>query len=121
MKLNKNKKGSAVIYIVTIFAMITIIFIAAIVAPIGIRFTVDAYTAGENIMLSANQSISNIQDEAVKQSVRDTVQLAMDAQVNNIEVNSNIFQYSWVIIIIIVGLVAFIQARRLVEYGGGMI
>ncbi len=109
------------IYITTMIALITIVVIAAIIAPMGARINTEFYAAGEQIFLDANESLQGIQDENVKARLQATFDAAFAAQENNIEVNANIFQYGWVYAIIITGIIAFLLSRQLVETRGGFV
>ena len=113
----RGKKGQAVLYIYFIIAMIVIITIVGVAAPLGVLFNVKMYTAGESILNKSLVEINQIQDSAVRASINATVNSALAAGQNNIEVNSGIFQYSWIFVIIIAGVIFFINARRVIEVG----
>lgn len=115
--LKKNKKASVSLYLSFIIFAVIIIMIAAIAAPFGVLFTTEMYTAGEDILEMANESIQSISDSDVKDSVQSGLNNAFAAQENNIEVSSDIYQYGWVFIIILSGLVVFLYTRRLTEIG----
>lgn len=116
-----GKKGTVSLYITFMVLAIVIVLIAAVFAPMGVLFNTKMFTAGEDIMLKANASISDINDATVRTQVYDTIDSGLDGVQNNINVNNAIFQYGWVFILVIAGLVIFIYSRRLVEYGGGFI
>jgi hypothetical protein len=115
----KSKKGQAVLYVYFIITAIIIVTIAAVLAPMGVRFNAAMYAAGEDILEDSKADIDAIQDNAVRKQVNATVEAALDAGANNIEVNAQIFQYSWVIVLILTAVVVFLNARRLVEVGAG--
>ena len=115
------KKAQVTMYVVFIFVAIIIVTIAAILAPMGVLFNTEMFKAGEDILLMANQSMESIQNATVKAAIQGSTGSAIDAAQNNIDVNNNIFQYSWIVILGIGGLVAFLYSRRMVEYGGGFI
>jgi len=92
-----------------------VVLVAAVLAPIGVRFNTEAYLAGQDILENTQPSIDLISDADVLASVNSTVNAAKSAATNNIEVNSNIFQYSWIFIILLAGLVVFLYTRRLTE------
>lgn len=118
-----NKKGQVAIYIVFTIVAIMCVFMGAFIAPMGVDLTSKLYVEGETLMLDANETISTISDTTIKGQIQDTISNAMLAQQNNIEVHSAIFQYGWILAIVLVGLVAFMFTRSLVEYkaGGGLI
>lgn len=114
-----NKKAQAVLYVYFIIAAVIIVTIAAIFAPMGVLFNTKMYTAGEDILADAQDEIELIQDASVKAAVNDTVQSAKDAATVNINTNANIFQYGWVAVILLTGIIIFMQTRRLIEVGAG--
>lgn len=114
-----NKKAQVVLYIYFIIAAISIVVIAGFMAPMGVRFNAAMYAAGEDIIEDSLADIEGISDLTVRTQVNDTVHNALDASATNITVNANIFQYSWVVMILLVGLIVFIQTRRLTEVGAG--
>ena len=119
MKLfDKNKRGVISIYIVFLMVVIVVIFIGAFFAPIGTLLNTELYAAGEMVMLQANDSVSQIQNDTVRNSIELAIGQGLAAQENNVEVNTAIFQYSWVFVVLISGLVLFIFSRRIIEYGG---
>lgn len=109
------------IYFVWFIAAIAIIFIAAVIAPLGVQMNSEFYAIGEELMLDGNETISQISDATVKAEIQGIISQALNAQTNNIEVNANIFQYSWIFVLIVSAIVIFIFSRRLVEVGGGMV
>ena len=115
----KKKKAQITIYFVFFIAATMIILIGAFVAPMGVRFSTEMYMAGEQLLADSNVSIQNIADTTVRDQITGVISSAMNAQTNNITVSSNLYQYSWVFVLILVGLVSFLYTRRLVEYGGG--
>lgn len=115
----KNKKAVLSLYIVFFILAIVIVTITAVFAPMGVLFNTEMYKAGEDILLQSNKSISEISDTAVKAEVQAVIAEAKSDAQTNIEVNADLFQYGWILLISIVGIVLFIYARQLVEYGGG--
>lgn len=115
-----NKRGTIMLYISFFILAVIIILLAAILAPLGVQFNSQMYETGEEILLDANETIKNIDDSTVRGQIQTSLSNAIDAQQNNIEVNAAIFQYGWVFVVILTGLVLFIYARRLIEVGGGL-
>jgi len=85
----------------------------------GVLFNSVMYTEGEEILGMANESIQNIQDASVKAAVQDNLDNAFAAAQNNIDINADLFQYSWLLMIGLAGLVVFMFTRRLVETNQG--
>lgn len=119
-KIIKNKKGLLSIYIAFVIVALSIILFAAIFVPMGVLFSSQAYVAGEGILRSANDSFENIQDPNVKSAVTGSVGAAIDSSQSNIQTYSDVFRYSWVLGLIVVGLVMFMISRRLVESGANV-
>lgn len=109
------------LYITFMILALIIVVIAAVFAPMGVLFNTKMYAAGEGIMLKANSTISEINDSNVRSHVYQVINSGLAAQQNNIDVNAAIFQYGWIFLVVISGLVVFIFARRMVEYGGNLI
>lgn len=117
--MKKNRKGQVTLYILFIFMAIIIIVVASVVAPMGVLFNTEMVKAGEQILLQANDSMTDIQNTTVRNAIQSSTASALSAGQNNIEVNNAMFQYSWVVVLGIGALVVFLYSRRLVEYGGG--
>lgn len=113
------KKAQISIYFVYMIFAIIIVVIAAIFAPIGVLMNSELYQAGEDILNDANESIQSIQDTSIKNSVNAVVASAKNSAENNININANLFQYGWILVIGLTALVIFLFTRRLVEYGAG--
>lgn len=118
-RLFSDKRGVVGYYITFFIVAIIIVTTAAVMAPMGVLFNVKMYQAGESILLLANDSIADIQDATVRQSIYNITDTALSATTTNIEVNADIFQYGWILIIGLVGLVIFLFTRRTVEFAGG--
>jgi len=120
-----NKRGTLTLYVMYFITVITIITIAAFLAPMGVRFNSEMYAAGESIMLDANETISQISDATVRGQIQDTISNAMGASQDNIDINANIFRYSWIPIVGLTALIVFMAARSLTETnrpgGGGFV
>lgn len=115
----KARKAQVTMYIVFIFMAVIIVVVASVVAPMGVLFNTEMVRAGEDILLQANESMALIQNTTVRNAVQSSTAAALSAGQNNIEVNNSVFQYSWVVVLVIGGLVVFLYSRRLVEYGAG--
>lgn len=114
-----NKKGQVTIYIAFLALAIIIIVIAGVLAPMGVLFNTEMFKAGESIMSRANSSISEIQDDDVREALLESIDSGFDAAENNIEVNNSIFKYSWVLLLFVAAISLFLFSRRMIEVGGG--
>ena len=118
-KKKNNKKAQVSIYVVFIFTAIIIIVITAVLAPMGVLFNSEMYVAGEDLMLKGNETIAQIQDTDVRNAILGSINKAFLAQQNNIEINADLFRYSWIFILGLTALVVFLFTRRLIETSGG--
>ena len=119
----ENKKGNVTLYLTFFIVAIIILLVTAVTAPVGVLLNTKFYAAGEDILLKANNSISDINDANVRTQIYDMIDNSFDAQENNIEVNNALFQYAWVPMVILTMLIIFLSSRALVEtrQGGGFI
>lgn len=117
MKL--NKKSSVTLYLVFLVVGIMIILIAAFAAPLGILINTQLFLAGEQILDDSNSSIMSIKDANVRNSILGTVQSAKDNTENNIEVIGSMYQYAWVVFLVLTAIIIFLYTRSLVEVRGG--
>lgn len=83
----------------------------------GAFIATNFYGAGEDLIIQSNATIQSIQDANVKAALTATFNDAQANGVTNIAVATNLYQYSYIIIILIAALIAFLSARRLVETG----
>jgi hypothetical protein len=117
-----NKKGVITLYVVFMIAAIMVLAIAAFFSPMMVRFNSEMYKAGEQIMLDSNESISGINNATIRAEIQGIISGSLAASQYNIEVNSAIFKYGWILIIGILAIIVFMYARALVEvssYGRG--
>jgi len=115
----KYKKGSVTLFLTWLILTVIIITITAVVAPMGALFNTEMYKAGEDILSRTNQSLQGINDSVVRGEVMGVVNSAQASAQDNIEVNANMFKYSWVLVVALTALVLFIFTRRQVEYSTG--
>lgn len=114
-----DERGQVMMSLIFIIAAVVIILVSAVLAPMGVLFNTKMVEAGEDILLQANDSVSNIQNATIRNSIIASTSSALDAADNNIEVNNALFQYGWVFVLVLACIVVFIFTRRLIEYGGG--
>lgn len=116
----KNKKGTITLFIVFLITGVILITITAFVAPMMIKFNTKLYQEGEDIIRSSNSSIQAIQDDTARTRIEGITNGGLAASLFNIEANNMLFQYGWIFVLALTGLVIFLYTRRLVEYGGGI-
>lgn len=112
-------KGQLSIWFALLALMVVVVTIGALAGPLGATFTEKMVEAGEGIIIDSNKSISNIQNTEVRESIEASYGLALDNAQNNIDISTNMFAYMWVIVLCVVGFVAFLYTRRVVEFGQG--
>lgn len=114
-----KKKGSVTFYLVFLVIGVIILLIGAFAAPLGILLNSEMFQAGEDILLIANDSIQDINNADVRDSVNDVVDSAYDNTENNIEIIGSMYQYAWVFMLILSVVVLFLFTRSLIEIRGG--
>jgi len=111
------------VYIIFMVFSILILIIAAVLVPLSIRMNTEFTAAGARIINSSMEKIDAIDDATIRTELRGAMTDAISASAENIEIQAAIFQYSWIIIVVIMGLFLFLYTRQLVEYqqgGGGL-
>lgn len=113
----RRKKAQISIYFVFLIISIIVVAVTAVFAPLGAQFSQQMYTAGEGIINRSQASLNQISDANVKNQINAIYVGAQANTVDNIEVTTGLYKYSWIIVIILAGTVLFLFTRRLVEYG----
>ena len=78
------------------------------------------YSIGEEFILEANDTLSQIDNASVRNTLSTTFGESLGATQTNIEVNNAAFKYGWLLILGLGGMILFLYTRRLVEVGGGI-
>jgi cell division protein YceG involved in septum cleavage len=115
----KNKKAQVTMYITFFILTLVLITIFSFIVPMGVKFNSVMYVNGEKIIISSNQTISEIQDAEIKAQIIESNRKALAATQNNIEINNALYQYGWVFLLLITLIVIFLQTRLLVEVNRG--
>ena len=79
------------------------------------------YIAGDTIVTNAEDNLGSINNSTIRNRIQDAIDDMQSATAENIEYLSMFYQYSWILIIIIVTFTLFVLARKVVEtkgYGG---
>lgn len=114
-----NKKAQLGLYFAFFVVAIIFVVISAVIAPVGVRINTEFYRAGENILLANNDSISEIQDAEIRESIQGINDGAVSAVEQNIEVNGALFQYGWVFLLVITAIGFFLFSRSTVGSDAG--
>lgn len=115
----KGKKGVIYLYIIFIITAILILIIGAVVAPMGTLFTTEMYSMGERMLIDSNETIQDISNVQVRDQIETNIAQALSLQETNIEINTDIFKYSWIPMLLLTFLILFLYTRRVVEVQGG--
>lgn len=115
MQKKLSKKGNVTLYFVAIVVMILVILMTAFFAPMGALFSEQMYLAGEDVIDMALDDINSISDSGVRDAVNQSFVSAADSTTTNIAVSTALFQYAWLFLLAIVGIVVFLAARAIVE------
>ena len=114
-----NKRGVIAIYLVFMGMAIMVLLVAAVLAPLGVRLNTEFYAVGEQLMLDSQDTLTQINDSVVRAQINASIQEGLDDLQTNIDINADIFQYGWVIAVVLVTLVVFLFTRRTIEVSGG--
>lgn len=114
-----KKKGNVTLYITFIIVSLVIILITAILAPLGADISSKLFLAGEQLLLDSNETISQISNTEVKDTLTTSFDNAIQAGSMNIQVTTDLYQYAWVFILILSGIIIFLISRQLVEVSKG--
>lgn len=116
-----NKRGTVTLYFTFMVTAILVIAIAAFLVPTGIRLNSALYAAGDDIIADSMPDINSISDTATRTQLNETLTAARAAAANNIQVNADIFRYSWILVLGLTALVVFLFTRRLTEINQGFV
>lgn len=115
----KTKKAQVALFLSFIVAAIFIVLITSVLAPMGTLINAEFYAAGEEILERADESIQDINNETVRNAYSAMVASAQGATDTNIEVTTDLFQYSWILVVALTAIVAFLYTRNMIEFGQG--
>lgn len=120
-----NKKAVFDAYLLFIISGLFIVFIAAFAVPFSVNFNSKIYAKGDELIRDANDTISQISDSEAKTSIMNTFSTTLGAEQENIEITTQLFKYSWIIVTLFVFIIMFLYARQRTESsslrGGGYI
>lgn len=117
----RDKKAQLGILFAFVVVMVILIVILALIVPIGVELNTRFFTAGEQILATANDSMANIQNATIRAAVQNSTAAAMSAAQTNIEVGNDMFRYAWVIMLVVTSLIVFMLTRQRAEYGQGFV
>jgi cytoskeletal protein RodZ len=108
-----QSKGVLGVFMVFVFMAVILVFLAAIGTPFLMATHVEFYKAGEIVLQDID--VSTIQDVNVRTELNASLESAKSATTQNVSILSSFFQYAWIIIIIVILFVLFMESRVIVE------
>jgi len=112
-----GSRAQVSLYIVFIFMALIIVLVAGVIAPLGARFSAEVFTAGSNLLNDTRYNpVAKIVDPTIRASLENTFDGAIAASETNIEVSTGVFQYGWVLILVLIGVVLFLVTRSLIAF-----
>ncbi len=116
MTLKKNRKAQIGFLFAWFVMAMLIVVISSVLAPMGVLANVEFIQAGELILQQANESLQGIDDPTIRAAVNDSINEAFDSAQTNIDVNTDLFQYGWVILLILTAIMVYLVTRQTVEF-----
>lgn len=113
--MGKKKKASVGYFIVFIFLSLILLILFAFGVPLMINMETSLYTAGEIALDDAQDWINKINDTTVKAQIQDTLDSSKSSIPDQIDVLGFFYQYAWLIIIVVILFIIFMQTRQTVE------
>lgn len=114
-----SKKGTIQLYIyVTVLALIVLIFVA-VLAPSGVLINTEFTRATNEIRTRYMPEIDKIQNDTIRSSIKESLNLAVDNSENMVEVNSFFYKWGWLFVILIPLVALFLYSRMQVETNTG--
>ena len=120
--VRKKRKGVVAFFFIFVFLAILLSVLFAFAIPILIDFNTHLFTAGEIALDDATVWSERINDATVKAQIQATLASSKASLPDQIDTLGFFYQYSWIVIIIAILFVVFMQTRVTVEtsMGGGI-
>lgn len=115
MERKKKKKGVVAYFMVFVFMAIILVFLFGFAIPMLMDMQVGLYAGGEIALDDAYNWLDKINDTTVKTQIQNTLDSSKNSIPDQNEVLGFFFQYSWIIIIVVVLFVVFMFTRTTVE------
>lgn len=113
-----NTKGNFSLFVLLLMSL-GVLVAAIIVSQIGSGMTSKIYQTMEPFIQSQVNETYNLSDQNVAAAVRTAYQGSVDSSTTNIEFFQTFYQYSWLIFLIIVGLIFLLRSRQITQTGVG--
>lgn len=110
-----NERGVITYAIVFIFLAFILLTVFVFITPVLIEFNAEMYAAGEEILLDANATANEFQNQDIKAQFQDALGSAQQSIPTQVSILAAFFQYAWIIILIVVLMVLYMLTRETVE------
>ena len=104
------KKGNASLYIIITILSFVLIFVFVFATAINSVLLARLMQGADRILKNANPSIASISNSEVRNAVNASINSGKAAGVDTYEINSIMYRFGWVFIIIILIVVIYILA-----------
>jgi predicted PurR-regulated permease PerM len=118
MNTKTNRKGNMTLVFVFLASSVILIILAGLFSPMLVNFSTIITESGDGIMRDAQPSLDNIENVEIRNQINQSLNSAIQSSADNISILAGFYQYAWVIILIVSGIIIFLFARLLVETGG---
>lgn len=110
-----NEKGSFSFYIYFFLIVILLLIVFGLTIPITTQFQTKLYESSEKILNKSIATANEIEDYNVRTGMLASLNAAKSSIPEQVDILTTFYQYSWLIVIVIVMVVWFLLARRSVE------
>ena len=120
-KFCKNDEAVLGFFLIFVFSATMLVFLFSFAIPFLTNFTTSLYVAGDDVIADAETKIDEIQNVTIREQIKSNLQNMQAATQENINYMAFFYQYSWILVIVIITFMLFMLARSIVEtkgYGG---
>lgn len=95
----------------------TIIIIGGLAGPIGARFSSEIFAVGEELLIETQQEVlPNINDPDIRNGLNASFNAAIASGTDNIEVATGLYEYAWIVLLVLTGIVVFLITRNSIPF-----
>jgi len=110
-----DSKGNVSFVFVFILLTIMVLFMFVLIAPALQVYTIKTFESAEPLLDDANTITNGIQDQAIANSIRGSLQASKDTTTTQVDALSFFYQYAWLFVIGLIALILLLFSRSLVE------
>lgn len=114
-KKSPRRKGVVAYFYIFVMLSVIMLFLMAFAIPLLMDFNIQIYSGGELALDDATSWLDKISDADVKAQIEATLNASKDSIPEQIDVMGFFFQYSWIIMILVILFVVFMFTRVTVE------